>query len=108
MDFNVYENNSKNILRPTNIENGETELKMIFEKHQYNDELIINNSLSDVRLNQVTAMINKNQPPLMGQLNDGTWINYNLIPFLKDNNSTEPLQYGYCVLGLITIFLEEN
>ena len=39
----------------------------------------------------------------MGKLDDVTWINYNHIPFLKDNNSSAPLQKGRGGSGWFTV-----
>ena len=53
-------------------------------------------------------MIIKRQPPHMGQLYGGTWINYNPIPVMEENKRTEPPSNSYCVLGLMKCFFGEN
>ena len=35
----------------------------------------------------------------MAQLDDGTYINHNPIPFLEENNNTAPLQMGIVFLA---------
>ena len=37
-------------------------------------------------------MINETYPTIMEQLYGGTWIHYNPLPFLEDNNITETLK----------------
>ena len=39
-------------------------------------------------------MIQKIYPPLPGHLDNGTWMHYNPIPVLEDNEITVPLQKG--------------
>ena len=45
------------ILIPPNIENGEPEIKTIDNKYQYKDKFIINSTLIDLKLNQITDTI---------------------------------------------------
>ena len=62
----------------------------IGDKLQNKKEFIIHNNLSNTIWNQVTDMIQKFDPPLLGQLDHGTWMYYNPIPFLEDKNTTVP------------------
>ena len=38
----------------------------------------------------------------MEQLENSTWMHYHPISLLQDNNSTEPLQKGWIILGWFT------
>ena len=55
--FNEFENYDMQVLRPPNIETGGPERKMISEKYQDKDKFILNNSLSDLKWNQISDMI---------------------------------------------------
>ena len=80
------------ILIPPNIENGEPEIKTIANKYQYKDKLIINNTLIDLKWNQITDTIKKADPPILGQLYNITWIHYLPLPFLEYINSIATIQ----------------
>ena len=57
VELNLFQNYYVHILIPPNIETGEPVLKIIHDKFQYKDNLILNNSLSDEKLNQIPDMI---------------------------------------------------
>ena len=80
------------ILIPPNIENGEPEIKTIDNKYQYKDKFIINNTLIDLKLNQITDTIKEADPPIMWQLYNITWIHYTPLPFLEHINSIVTIQ----------------
>ena len=69
------------ILRSQNTESGEPELNNIGEKYQDKNELILRNTIIYTRLKKT---IDKNSgvwPHLPVQLENGTWTNFNPIPF---------------------------
>ena len=81
-------------LRLLKSENGEPEINIIGEKHQYKDKFILNNAPSDTKQNQITDSIKEIYPTVMGQLDYNNWINCNLLHILEDNNITETHQKG--------------
>ena len=83
MYFNTFDNYVVQVLIPPNIEYVEPDLNMTADKHQYKDKSILNNALSDVKWKQRNDSIKEKDPPIMGQLDDLTWINYNPILFWK-------------------------
>ena len=54
------------VLRPPNIETGEAALKIINEKYQDKDKLILNNSLIDAKWNPINITIKEADHPIMG------------------------------------------
>ena len=71
----------------SNNKNVEPELNTIADKYQDKDKSILNNSLSGVKMknyprSQIPDMIRETDPPIMGQLDDGTWMNYKTLPLL--------------------------
>ena len=67
---------------------------MISEKHQDKYNFIINNALRDVKGNQMNDKIKETDPPIIEQLDDITWMHWNLLHFVEYNNSNPPLQKG--------------
>ena len=57
VDFNVFENYNMHVMKPQNIENGEIEQNMISDKYQYKDNLFLNNSIGDIKWNQINDAI---------------------------------------------------
>ena len=60
---------------PTNIETGEPQINIIFDKYQDNYNIILNNAVSDVKWNQIPDTDNEIGSPILGQLYDGIWVN---------------------------------
>ena len=92
MDINVFDKYAMNVLRPPNIETGETELNMISDKYQDKDKFILNNEFGDTEWIQITDMIKVIETPITGKLDDVTWIHYKNTPLLEDNNITKTLK----------------
>ena len=42
-------------------------------------------------------MMREKDPNNLGHLENITWMSFNPIPFLEDNNITAPIQKGVCV-----------
>ena len=83
MDINVFDKYAMNVLRPPNIETGETELNMISDKYQDKDKFILNNEFGDTEWIQITDMIKVIETPITGKLDDVTWIHYKIPLYLK-------------------------
>ena len=57
MELNGFYNYAMHIIIPQNTQIGEPELNNVGEKSQDNNELILHNTMINVRLNQITDMI---------------------------------------------------
>ena len=60
---------------PTNIETGEPQINIIFDKYQDNYNIILINAVSDVKWNQIPDTDNETGSPILGQLYYGIWVN---------------------------------
>ena len=76
MDFNVFYNYVMQAVIALNIETGEPELKIISYKYQDKDRFDLNNSLSDLKWNQIPNMIKGTEPTIFGQLDDIKCMHY--------------------------------
>ena len=75
---------------------------MIGDKYQDNNEFIIHNDIKNSRWNLITDMKKKSDHYIRLQLDNVTFMNYNPIHFLEDNNITAPLQEGGIWSGWFT------
>ena len=64
MDIKVFYKHAVHILRPQNNESGEPELKTFGDKSQDKNELILHNTIINVRWHQITDMIQEFVPLL--------------------------------------------
>ena len=94
VDFDGFDSYALHILRLPNIGTGDSELKMIDEKYQGNDEFILTNALIDAKCYQIPDVIEETDPPILGQLDNGTWMHYDPRLLLEENTLTAPLQDG--------------
>ena len=62
----------------------------------------MNNNITETRCNQIVDIIKESEPPIMGHLDNGTWMYYNPLPLLEDNNITATLQMGERGYGWFT------
>ena len=83
-----------NVLGLKNTESGEPQLKDIGKKDQDKNEFIFHNNLSDSIWNKITDIIKRLISPIIGHLENVTWIHLKTIPLLEVNNSTAPIQKG--------------
>ena len=59
VDFNEFEKYSMHILRSPNIKTVKPEVNTISDKYQYKDKFILNDVLSDVKLNKTPDTMKK-------------------------------------------------
>ena len=62
------------------------------EKFQDKNDLIFNNNIIDEKRNQILDMIEETDPLTPVHLENGTWMNFNLLPFLKSNTITKKIK----------------
>ena len=62
------------------------------EKFQDKNDLIFNNNIIDEKRNQILDMIEETDPLTSVHLENGTWMNFNLLPFLKSNTITKKIK----------------
>ena len=88
MDINRVYEYAVHALRPQNNEIDEPELNNIGAKCHDKNKFIICNDLRDTGCNQIKKLFKEPDPSIMRQLDNYTWMHYNPIPFLEDNNTT--------------------
>ena len=81
MELNAFDKCGVHDLRPRNTENFEPEIKKIWYKSQDKNEYIFHNNLNNARLDQITDMVHKFYPPILGQFDNVTWVHENPLPF---------------------------
>ena len=65
MYLNQFDNYAVQVLRPQNTKSGELEIKKIGGKYKYNIQFVLHYYLRNVKLNQITNMINGFDLPIM-------------------------------------------